>query len=90
MKQEFRWIEWNLGKCEKHGVRPDEAEQVVEHARRPFPQRVAERKYLVWGQTEAGRYLQVIYLIDPEGTLFVIHAMPLTDRQKHQLRRRRP
>ena len=30
----------------------------------------------------------VIYVPDEDGTLYVIHAMPLTDRQKKRLRRR--
>lgn len=33
---QFRWIEWNITKVEGHGVRPEEAEYVVEHAKRPI------------------------------------------------------
>jgi len=29
---EFRWIGWNIEKCEKHGVEPEEAEYVVRRA----------------------------------------------------------
>jgi uncharacterized DUF497 family protein len=87
---EFRWIEWNLAKCEKHGVDPDDAEYVVRNADTPFPMKADDEKIVVWGQQAGGRYLQVIYLVDPDETLFVIHAMPLTERQKHQLRRRQP
>lgn len=61
---------------------------MVDYAKRPFPQRVEEGKHVVWGQADSGRYLQVIYILDPEDTVFVIHAMPLTERQKRQLRRR--
>jgi hypothetical protein len=85
---EFRWIEWNIGKCHKHGVYVWDAEYVVCHAVRPFPMRTEGNKLVVWGQTRGGLYIQVIYLVDPGGTVFVIHAMPLTERQKHQLRRR--
>ena len=61
----------------------------MNHARSPFPRRVEEDKRLVWGQTADGTYLQVIYVLDPDEVVFVIHAMPMTDRQKRQLRRRR-
>lgn len=87
---EFRWIEWNIAKCERHGVDPEAAEYVVRNATRPFPMTTDNGKIVVWGPQPGGRYLQVIYLVDPDDTLFVIHAMPLTERQKHQLRRRQP
>jgi hypothetical protein len=44
---------------------------------------------LVWGQTRSGRYLQVVYLLGVDDVVFVIHARPLTDREKRRLRRRR-
>ncbi|HWE96123.1 MAG TPA: hypothetical protein VG269_19320 [Tepidisphaeraceae bacterium] len=40
------------------------------------------------GSGERRHYLQVIYVFSPEDVVFVIHAMPLTDRQKQQYRRR--
>jgi uncharacterized DUF497 family protein len=86
---EFRWIEWNRDKVAQHNVDPLEAEFVVNHPRRPYPMKVDDEKRLVWGQTRSGRYLQVIYLIDREDTIFVIHARQLTDREKKRLRRRR-
>jgi uncharacterized DUF497 family protein len=85
----FRWIDWNREKVTRHGVAPEEAEFVVNHPQRPYPMKVDDEKRLVWGQTSSGRYLQVIYLIDLEDDIFVIHARPLTDREKKRLRRRR-
>ena len=89
MSHEFRWIEWNRDKVAQHNVEPEEAEFVVNQARRPYPMKVDDEKRLVWGQTGSGRYLQVVYLIDMEDTIFVIHARPLTDREKRRLHRRR-
>jgi uncharacterized DUF497 family protein len=85
---EFRWIEWNRDKVAQHNVEPEEAEFVVNHARTPYPMKVEDEKRLVWGQTDSGGYLQVVYLLDVEDTVFVIHARPLTDREKKRLRRR--
>ena len=84
---EFRWIEWNVDKCLKHGVSPEEAEQVVENARQPYPRKLDDEKALVCGQSDRGRYLQVIYLIDEDDALFIIHAMPLSHRRKRNYRR---
>jgi uncharacterized DUF497 family protein len=89
VSHDFRWIEWNRDKVAQHDVEPEEAEFVIDHARRPYPMRVDDEKRLVWGQTRAGRFLQVVYLIDVEDAIFVIHARPLTDREKQRLRRRR-
>jgi hypothetical protein len=33
--------------------------------------------------------LQVIFIFDPEDTVFVIHARPLTDREKKRVRKKR-
>jgi hypothetical protein len=86
---DFRWIDWNVDHIARHGVTPGEAEYVVNRARRPFPRRIEDDKRLVWGNTPDGTYLQVIYVLDPDGTVFVIHAMPMTENQRRQLRRRR-
>ena len=89
MSHEFRWIEWNRDKVAQHNVEPEEAEFVVNHARQPYPMKVDDEKRLVGGQTRSGRYLQVVYLISVDDTVFVIHARPLTDREKRRLRRKR-
>jgi uncharacterized DUF497 family protein len=86
---EFRWIAWNRDHIAEHGVDPAEAEMVVRRARRPFPQQIGDDKLLVMGQGSGGRYLQVIYILDPDDTVFVIHARPLTDGEKRRYRRRR-
>ncbi len=86
---DFRWNVWNIEHIASHGVLPVEAEQIVNHARRPYPQRLGEGKYLAIGQTVGGAYMQVVYVFDPPGVVFVIHARLLTEREKHRLRRRR-
>jgi hypothetical protein len=83
----FRWIRWNVEKCESHGVSPAEAEYVIDRARRPFPMGVDDEKVLVWGRTE--RKTAVVYLVGDDGVLFVIHARPLTTKEKSRFRRRR-
>lgn len=83
-----RWIEWNVEHIGAHGISPDEAEYVVEHARPPYPEKVEQTKRRVRGRTAEGRYIQVIYIYSPADTIFVIHARPLTETEKHALRRR--
>ena len=84
---QFRWIDWNQDHLAKHGVDWEEAEMVVRQARLPYPQQVGEEKLFVIGQGRGGRYLQVVYVLDPDYTVFVIHARPLTDHEKKRYRR---
>jgi uncharacterized DUF497 family protein len=79
---------WNEHHIAAHGVEPGEAEEVVLDARSPFPLGQDEEKYLVWGPAASGRLLQVVYVIDPSDAVFVIHARPLTEREKKRYRRR--
>jgi len=84
----FRWFAHNVEHVGEHGVEPTEAEFVVNHPARGFPRREADNKYRVWGQAMDGRYLQVVYIFDPPGIVYVIHARPLSNREIRQVRRR--
>ena len=84
----FRWNDWNIEHVAKHGVSPEQAEYLVLSARRPWPSYEGDGRWLVRGQDKNGRYLQVAYVIDPDATIYVIHARPLNDREKRRLRRR--
>jgi len=85
---QFRWIDWNRDHIAEHGVDPDEAEMVVRRARSPFPRKIEEEKWLVVGQGRGGRFLQVIYVVDADNTVFIIHARPISEREKRRFRRR--
>ena len=85
----FRWNEWNVGHIARHGVTQEEAEYVVENARRPFPRYQGDGKYLVRGQTADGRWIQVIYVFDPPTVVYVIHSRPLNESEKKSVRRSR-
>jgi hypothetical protein len=87
---EFRWNWWNVEHIGVHGVSPDEAEWIVAHARRPYPRYEGGGKFKVRGQSEHGRYLQVIYIFDPGDVVYVVHSRPLNDREKRAERRRMP
>lgn len=89
MAFKFRWTEWNDEHIGTHGVSRWEAESVVESPDRSYPRHIGDDRFIARGQADSGRYLQVIYVFDPEDAVFVIHARPLTDREKKQLRRSR-
>jgi uncharacterized DUF497 family protein len=86
---EFRWNDWNLDHATQHGVSVEEAEHVVRFAKPPYPEQTMDGKWLVRGRGIGGRFVQVAYALDPDGTVFIIHARPLTDNEKWRLRKRR-
>jgi hypothetical protein len=70
-----------------HNVSEEEVRQVLHRAGEEFPGR--DRSRIRLGQTEAGRYLQVIYVPDPGGdSAFVVTAYDLTSKAKRAYRRR--
>lgn len=80
--------ETGLPHIHRHGVREDEAAQVLEHPGEDRPGKEGARVAL--GRTEAGRYLRVIYVPDPEpNSVFVITAYELMGKPLWAYRRRR-
>jgi uncharacterized DUF497 family protein len=84
---DFRWNEWNTEHVAQHGIEAEAAEHVVEEAKAPYPRRIGEDKLLVWGPDPAGEPLQVIFVLDEDGSAYVLHARPLTEREKRRYRR---
>jgi hypothetical protein len=71
-----------------HGVTEAEVEWVLAHPGEDGPSSDGSRQAI--GQTEAGRYLRVIYVPDPgEDSVFVVTAYPLTGKPLRAYRRRR-
>jgi uncharacterized DUF497 family protein len=85
----FRWNEWNAEHVARHGVTPEDAERAVEAAQPPYPLARSDDKWLVWGRGSGGRWLQVVFVLDEDDSVYVIHARPLTSAEKRRLRRRR-
>jgi len=59
-----------------------EAERVVNNARRPYPQRRGDGKWLVVGRGQGDRPIEVVCVVHDKRALFIIHAMPLTTRHR--------
>jgi uncharacterized DUF497 family protein len=85
---DFRWNQWNIEHLLGHGVDPHEAEEVVTDARPPYPRRMGDDKLLVWGPGQRGRLLQIVFVLDDDGTAFVIHGRELTTGEKRRHRRK--
>jgi uncharacterized DUF497 family protein len=80
----YRWNAWNIEHIAQHGVRPAEAESVVTTGER---RKIGDKKYKAIGRGTGGRWLQAIYIFDPPGVVYVIHARPLTESEKHRFKK---
>jgi uncharacterized DUF497 family protein len=61
---DFIWDDANAEHATRHGVSIEEIEYVVTHARSPWPMPQGDNKFIVWGRTEAGSYVQVVYVLE--------------------------
>ena len=86
-------METGLPHIYKHGVDEREVEDVLKNPAEDRPGRESSRVAI--GQTQAGRYMRVIYVPDPEpNSIFVITAYelkgkPLTAYRRRSRRRRK-
>ena len=85
---EFRWNTWNLDHATAHGIAVEEIEMVGRAAQPPYPEEIGGEKFLIVGRGQGGRWVQIIFVVDEDGSLYVIHARPLTEREKRRTRRR--
>jgi uncharacterized DUF497 family protein len=89
MTYEFRWNDVNVDHIGEHNIVPSEAEYVVNHPYRGYPRAMEDDKYLAKGQTAEGHYIQVIYIFDPPGVVYVLHARSMTVKERRALNRTR-
>jgi uncharacterized protein len=87
MIYEFRWNAWNVEHIAEHGISQEEAEAVVRGARPPYPRETGGGKVVVRGWLASAGFLQVAFVIDPDESLYVIHARPLSESEKRSFRR---
>jgi hypothetical protein len=83
----YRWNAWNVDHIANHGVSPLEAEYMIDHAVRPWPQDTGEGRFRVFGVGPDGTYLHVGFIYSPPGVVYVIHARPMTETEKRRYRR---
>lgn len=68
----------------RHGCSIQEIESVVRNAGHGYPRKRDSEKWIVTGRGVGDRMVEVIYVLDKDGTAFVIHAMPLKTRRRRR------
>lgn len=78
--QSFDWDAWNIEHVARHGLAPHEAEAACRG--RVVVRRGRHGTYLVYGRTEAGRYLLVVVRSLGQGLARIITAREMTSRER--------
>ncbi|MFN3331716.1 MAG: BrnT family toxin [Caldilinea sp.] len=79
---EFWWDDHNIDHIASYGIEPYEAEEVV--ANKPWIKRVGEGKYLAFGQTDAGRFLLVVFAPKTGQRIRIVTARDMTSTEKRR------
>jgi len=86
---EFVWPQDRIDHVARHGVTPEEVEEVC--FGRPFVQRARSQGespvYYVLGPTATGRYLFCVVIRLSDGKGYPVTARPMTDREKGRYKR---
>jgi uncharacterized DUF497 family protein len=88
---ELVWDEWNEGHVAKHRLDPEEVEEVVfDRASLVFKTKAggSERRYLMLGLTEAGRYALVVLEPMSGNRAYVVTARDMTDEERRRFKSR--
>ncbi len=83
----FKWDERNINHIARHGVTPQEVEEACYN--QPLCRKTKEKLYLVYSQTDAGRYLLVVLRLDSFDIACVVTARRMTEREQKYYQRER-
>jgi len=79
------WDEENIAHIAKHNVSPREVEEVCFSSSHVIF-RAAGGRYIVLGQTDAGRYLKVVVHLQRRGPARVITALDMSKKERRRYR----
>ena len=82
----FEWDENNVVHILRHNIVPDEVEEAC--VNKPYVRRTIDKRYLIYGVTDSGRYLFVIGINKGKGVFRTITARDMTEMEKSFYKRR--
>jgi|GEM_PF-491648 len=83
----FEWDEDNIEHILRHNVIPDEVEEAC--VNEPYVRKGSDKRYLVYGISDSGRYIFIVGINKGKGIFRTITARDMTEREKSLYRRRR-
>ena len=85
--REICWTDDNEEHISRHGIVPDEVEQVV-YTRPRLSLAGRENTTYIFGTTEAGRHLLVVLAEALDGRMYVVTARDMSDQERRSFRKR--
>jgi uncharacterized DUF497 family protein len=85
--REFQWDDHNIDHIGRHGVSPDEVEDLA-FDDDPWVRKGRKGTRYMLGHTIAGRYLFVVYILKSKGIVRVITAMDMDEKTRKLYRKR--
>ncbi len=82
----FEWDDENIEHILRHNVIPDEVEEAC--VNKPYVRKTIDKRYLVYGITDDGKYLIVIGINKGKDIFRTITARDMTEREKSLYKRR--
>lgn len=83
----FEWNERNIEHIDRHGVTPQEVEEACYN--QPISRKTRNNLCLIYGQTDAGRYLFIVARRDSQGVVYVITARTMIKSEQKYYQKRR-
>jgi len=84
--QNLIWDEWNVEHIARHGVKPEEVEQVCRS--NYFFTKGRQNTYRVIGQTQGGRYLTIILAPRGQGDFYPVTARDADNKERRRFKKR--
>lgn len=81
----FDWDFANEDHMARHGVHPDEVEELFSGRHQVYKSR--EGRYVAMGHSLSGRHLMVVFELKSPGEIRVVTARDMTDREKKRFKR---
>lgn len=83
----FDWDKFNINHIARHKVEPEEVEEVF--CGQFLVRKSHSKRYFVLGQTEAGRYLAIVFELKTGGVARIVTARDMDAKEKRIYRRER-
>ena len=83
----LEWHEENVSHIARHGVGPEEAEEVCFETN-PFIVKSRYNRYYALGQTENGRYLTIVFEYRGQSKAKIITARAMSESERRLYKRR--
>ena len=85
----FEWDEYNEEHIAKHNVTPDEVEACFFNPYIWKRKKRSRKRYYLYGQTDGGRYLFIVFELYPDGIVRPISARDMDSGEKRYFQRQR-